>query len=224
MVDVAAGAFEMGCHQATDPACNADELPYHEVALTAFRIDETEVTQASYAKCVTAGACTAPAANYDPAGRADYPVSNVSWYQAMAFCAWAGKRMPSEAEWEKAARGTDDRTYPWGNAPPTCEFANFAGCGDAAVPVAMHPAGASPYGALDMAGNLAEWVADWYAADYYQISSTSDPPGPASGTNRVKRGGDYTRDAVDLRIGRRGSPPPGDAEDEKGFRCAAAPQ
>lgn len=223
MVTVPAGAFQMGCHQATDSSCNPDELPYHEVMLAAFQIDETELTQASYAECVAAGMCDAPAANYDPVAHPDYPVTNVSWFQADAFCAWAGKRLPTEAEWEKAARGTDDRVYPWGSVPPTCDLANFKGCGDAVLPVAMHLTGASPYGALDMSGNVAEWVADWYAADYFQVSPPSDPQGPATGTNRVLRGGDYSRDIVDIRAGRRKAPPPGDAEAEKGIRCGAGP-
>ena len=99
---VLAGPFEMGCHQATDPACTtADELPYHQVTVSAFRIDETEVTQAAYALCVNDGVCTAPATNFDPNNRADFPVTNVSWFQAASYCAWASMRLPTEAEWEK---------------------------------------------------------------------------------------------------------------------------
>jgi formylglycine-generating enzyme required for sulfatase activity len=215
------GAFEMGCHQAVDPNCNPDEMPYHTVSLLAFRIDRTEVTQAEYAACVATGACTVPAASYDPVATPDLPVSYVSWFQADTYCrAQPGGSLPTEAQWEKAARGTDDRIYPWGDDPPTCELANFADCGGAVVPVGMYPAGASPYGALDMAGNVAEWVDDWYDAGFYAVSPSEQPTGPTTGTDKIKRGGDYSRDAVDVRASRRGTPPPGDTEAEKGFRCA----
>jgi formylglycine-generating enzyme required for sulfatase activity len=205
MVAVPSGGFEMGCHMATDPSCEPDELPYHVVDLAAFHIDRTEVTEAAY--------------GMDPASQK--PVTNVSWFQADAFCKSLGKRLPTEAEWEKAARGTDDRVYPWGNDAPTCELANFKDCGEVVGDVGMHPAGASPYGALDMAGNVAEWVADWYGSDYYATSPAADPTGPSDGTNKVTRGGDYSRSATDIRVAVRREPPPGDVESEKGFRCAA---
>lgn len=221
MVAVPAGAFQMGCHMATDPSCEPDEVPYHVVQLAAFQIDRTEVTQRAYQDCVAAGACTKPAAGFDPTATPEQPVSSVSWFQADAYCTWAGKHLPTEAQWEKAARGTDDRVYPWGNAAPTCDLANFKDCGELVQDVAMHPSGASPYGALDMAGNVAEWVADWYAADYYTTSAADDPPGPTDGTNKVTRGGDFSRSAIDIRVVVRREPPPGDVEAEKGFRCAA---
>jgi formylglycine-generating enzyme required for sulfatase activity len=215
---VPAGGFQMGCHAAVDPSCNADELPYHTVTLSAFRIDRTEVTQRQYAAC---GACTEPVANYQPAQTPERPVTNVSWFQADAYCrSLPGGALPTEAQWEKAARGTDDRIYPWGDDVPTCELTNFGDCGGAVQAVGTYPAGASPYGALDMAGNVAEWVDDWYDAAGYSTSTTDDPTGPATGTNKVKRGGDYSRAPTDLRASRRGYPPPGDGEDEKGFRCA----
>jgi len=164
-----AGVFTMGCVPG-DAACEPDESPAHAVTLGAFALDRTEVTEAAYAACVAAGACTSPAATdrmgrpcpYDPPARAAYPVVCVTWAQAAACCAWAGKRLPSEAEWEKAARGPGERIYPRGQTAD-CAHANYLGCGAALAPVGSYPSGASPYGAVDLSGNVTEWVKDWYA-------------------------------------------------------------
>lgn len=190
MVAVPAGGFEMGCHMATDPSCEPDELPYHVVTLAAFHIDRTEVTEAAYGT--------------DPSSHK--PATSVSWFEADAYCRSIGKRLPTEAEWEKAARGTDDRVYPWGNDAPTCELANFKDCGEMVEDVGMHPAGASPYGALDMAGNVEEWVADWYGA--YPSVALTNPTGPATGIQRVLRGGSFISSAAEIRTSYRNANAP----------------
>jgi formylglycine-generating enzyme len=218
MVEVPAGPFFMGCNGAVDQGCYQKERPGHEVTLSAFWIDACEVTTAEYRACVTAGACTVPAnpcvtpsdcttpkmCNYHTAGRDAHPINCVMWGQADAYCSWIGKRLPTEAEWEKAARGTDGRLYPWGNEPlPSCVTTVMdgdgsgvpggEGCGTGGTELGgAHPAGASPYGAQDMLGNVWEWVSDWYAADYYATSPTADPPGPATGTTKSFRGGGWT--------------------------------
>jgi formylglycine-generating enzyme required for sulfatase activity len=186
MVCVPAGEFIMGSDEGA-----GDEQPMHTVHLDAFYIDETEVTNAQYQKCVEAGGCDPPVKTtfYDHhADYAQHPVVYVSWSDADAYCRWAGKRLPTEAEWEKACRGTDGRTYPWGEGID-CDHAQYGGCGGGTVPVGSKPKGASPYGALDMVGNVWEWVADWYDPGYYSQSPGRNPPGPDSGTAKVLRGG-----------------------------------
>ncbi|MBU6351134.1 MAG: formylglycine-generating enzyme family protein [Chloroflexi bacterium] len=212
---IPAGSFQMGC-DSSNPAengCNNgwqnDELPLHTVTLDAYYIDKYEVTNARYKACVDAGGCTAPAGGVDSWTRspyygtstyADYPVVKVTWNQASAFCAWAGGRLPTEAEWEKAARGSSDtRKYPWGNSAPDCTKLNYGyyngDCVGDTSRVGFYPSGASPYGVMDMAGNVWEWVNDWYDSDYYSVSPGVNPQGPSTapstGSYRVLRGGSW---------------------------------
>ncbi len=159
-VAVPAGPFVMGA----DRHGEADERPRHTLTLPAFRIDRLEVSNAQYQRCMTAGACTAPRDCSPRTHRPEQPVVGVSWTQARAYCAWAHGRLPTEREWEKAARGPDGRTYPWGEERPDDTRAVFGRSGHSGSPdgVGLRPRGASPYGALDMAGNVWEWTESPY--------------------------------------------------------------
>ncbi len=224
---VPAGEFLMGSSSA-DPAANANEKPQRLVYLDAFWIDRTEVTNAMYRQCVQAGKCPAPLnpssyARQSYYGNPDYdnfPVVYVSWYNAQSYCAWVGRRLPTEAEWEKAARGTDGFIYPWGDNPPDANLANSGRVVIDTTAVGSYLAGASPYGAMDMAGNVWEWVNDFYSETYYSSSPQTNPTGPATGEQRVVRGGgwDYAPELVRAAV--RIPLEPDHRYAYEGFRCA----
>jgi formylglycine-generating enzyme required for sulfatase activity len=226
LVFVPAGEFTMGSDDG-----NSDEQPVHTVALDAFWIDQTEVTNAMYAKCVDANQCNAPS-NTSSYTRSEYfgnpefdnyPVIHVSWNDANAYCSWADRRLPTEAEWEKAARGENGNLYPWGNIDPKNTLLNYnSNVGDT-TEVGAYPDGASFYGPLDMAGNVWEWVADWYDENYYETlrENAVNPLGPDSGQYRALRGGAWDFDVDGVRSANRNWLDPRDTNYYVvGFRCA----
>jgi len=225
MLYIPAGEFLMGSVD-TDIQALDSEKPQHAVYLDAFWIYKNEVSNKLYKKCIADGACTLPikAERIESNEYDDYPVEYVNWEQAKAYCEWAGGRLPTEAEWEKAARGTDGRKYPWGNKTPTTEEANYKESKKGGTtPVGSYPKGASPYGVLDMAGNVQEWVQDWYSGDYYRVTPKNNPRGPDSGNARVLRGGGWRFAAPVIRTAMRLYLMPVSNEydyREVGFRCA----
>lgn len=252
MVYVPAGTFPMG--SPVGEGGYSDEQPQHDVYLDAFHIDRFEVTGGEFAAFLTAfgtvdesgnalfsatganvsctdGACSPRnTCQSRPGGLqnlscADHPAAGISWYGARAYCEWAGKWLPTEAQWERAAKGTTHRRFPWGDEPADGQRANCddSGCADAygtTAPVGSFPDGASPTGCYDMAGNVSEWVLDWYGNYYYSQSPAANPQGPGSGSNRVLRGGGFNYSAIYLRAASRDNGPPSNRNGNLGFRCA----
>jgi sulfatase modifying factor 1 len=228
-VRIPAGVFFMGCNKKVDGDCQSDEKPGRKVYLDTYFIDRTEVTVEQYQGCVRAGKCTRPEdegdCNWGKKGREKHPVNCVNWQQADAYCRWAGGRLPTEAEWEKAARGRDGRKFPWGDAQADCDRAVMStqsgGCGRRFTwPVCSKEKGKSPYGLCDMSGNVWEWVADWYQPDYYLLGPVKNPQGPGQGTYRCERGGSWYGIAKYLRASNRDRDLPATQDDSIGFRCA----
>jgi len=228
MMYVPEGEFLMG---SDDPAKNKyrnDDVPQHSVYLDAYWIDQTEVTNGMYALCVSAGECAPPQnyasyrvlSYYGDSKYADYPVVHVDWNQAKAYCAWAGADLPTEAQWEKAARGPDGRLFPWGNNSPTCDLANFFGCVGDSTAVKSYESGKSLYGVYDMAGNVQDWVNDWYDYDYYSSSPERNPQGADSGEYRVLRGGVWYNQGDGIRSAVRYFNDPPSFSYDLSFRCA----
>lgn len=230
LVNIPAGEFLMGSLD-SDWEAGSYEKPAHTVYLDAYWIDQTAVTNAKYAKCVQAGVCQPPVPQssytrqsyFGDALYDNFPVIYVTWNDAKAYCEWAGRRLLTEAEWEKAARGADGRKYPWGNEAPDAGKLNFAGNVGDTVEVGHYPQSASPYGVLDMAGNVWQWVADWYGDTYYAASPAQNPAGPESGETRVMRGGGWYSTARVIRAANRDSYQPTDHFGNAGIRCGRAP-
>lgn len=226
---VPAGPFMMGCNADVDSECMDSEKPYHEVATPTFKIDKNDVTVSEYQRCVEEGGCTAAGTgtrcNFNTPGKENHPINCVDWDQTRYYCAWTGKRLPSEAEWEKAARGTDGRKYPWGNAPLDCDRAVHSadGCSNSSTaPVGSKPAGASPYGAEDMVGNVWQWMEDDWSSDYVgaPVDGSALVKSPR-GRSRVMRGASWSTTITSMtRVSARDTQLPTATFENTGFRCA----
>jgi formylglycine-generating enzyme required for sulfatase activity len=212
LVTIPAGSFVYGCNGEAGRECPSSEVAAQRTELGAFQIDRTEVRVSEYRHCVDEGACAAPTVargcNWNAPGRGEHPVNCVDWEEAKTYCEWIGKRLPTEQEWEKAARGTDGRIYPWGDDGPSCDVAvmnGAPGCGGGTAPVGSRDRGRSPYGLFDMAGNVFEWTGSLYAS---------------GGEARVLRGGSWKNDATAIRSSHREGALPNLRDASVGFRCA----
>jgi formylglycine-generating enzyme len=222
-VYVPAGVFTMG----HDEEIPSDHAPAHTVSLDGFWIHQAEVTNQQYAACVAAGLCTVPAHEvdtpywYTQSSEVNAPVVGVTWTQASQYCEYIQSRIPSEAEWEYTARGTENRTYPWGEDEPTCSLLNYDNCLEPSAPedVRSYPDGASEFKAMDLSGNVFEWVNDWYEAEYYATSPAVNPLGPTDGLKRVYRGGGYSTSPENINPVMRFSLEPEEHAANIGFRC-----
>ena len=236
MVLIPAGPFHMGVPDAARDG-GRDEYPGHIVFLDPYLIDTYEVTNGRYLEFITATGHRKPQHPHNPERNIwhgglmpesimERPVINVDWFDANAYCTWAGKRLPTEAEWEKAARGGDDRRFPWGNVEPTDKHLNFnqKWIGERTLmPVGSYEAGKSVFGLYDVAGNVWEWVADWYDLTYYEKSPEKNPKGPVTGRNKVIRSSGWQVETPQVRIFTRIQSNPKDRNESTGFRCAKDP-
>ena len=220
-ITIPAGPFQMGSDPAGDVVPYENETPQHRVYVDAFQLARTHVTNAQYAAFVSASGHARPGHWLNgeiPAGLADHPVTYVNWYDAQAFCQWAGVRLPSEVEWEKAARSEDARIWPWGNQPPDAHRCNFDKHISTTSPVHQFPQGASPYGALDLAGNAWEWTNS--LAFGYPYEAHDGRENLTESGARIVRGGSYTHTARDIRAADRHSFVPSTQDEYIGFRVA----
>ena len=214
MAYIPTGEFTMGSE-----VREKNEMPIHTVYLDGYWMDQTPVTNAMYLLCMNAGQCETPTNGYYTySAFADYPVVFVSWDKANAYCEWTDSHLPTEAEWEKAARGTDQRSFPWGEGFD-CSKANYDSCVGSTTIVNRYESGKSPYGLYDMAGNVWEWTADWYDENYYANTPLSNPLGAATGDFRVLRGGAWGFVNFDMRTSYRYKKLPETSTNNIGFRC-----
>ena len=222
---VTEGEFTMGSNTTFNDSGFSDDVA-HIVYLDAYWMDQTEVTNEMYAKCVGAGECSAPSdtSSFSNLSYAKHPVVYVDWNQANAYCSWAERRLPTEAEWEKAARGTDERTYPWGEGID-CTFANYFGkdngnsdCVGGTTPVGSYEKGKSPYGVYDMAGNAWEWVSSLWGP--YPYNANDGRENLSTFGSRVLRGGGWIHHNSGVRSAGRGGGSPTNSSSHTGFRCA----
>ena len=244
LVDIPATEFLMGCNETLESSCNQDNVPQHTVKVSAFTIDRFEVTVETFEACIAAGACTngnaeepqyrtseeTDSCNIGNPDRANHPVNCVTWYGAKALCEWRGMRLPTEAEWEAAARSGKPQIYPWGNTPSaSCDVAvmrsSANGCGfNSTFPIGSKPAGATESGLYDMAGNAAEFTNDWYLPGFYSTeeASSDDTQGPAEPDQnafKVVRGGSYIYGDDKMRASFRSGAGMDDTAIDFGFRC-----
>lgn len=240
MVKIPAGTFLMGSDKKVDRNAYQPEFPQRRVYLDAYEIDKFEVTTVQFLKFVLA-TDRKPLIDWQYEGgnfqetMANHPVMHVSWFEAEAYCQWAGKRLPTSAEWEKAARGEDGRIYPWGNEPAGLSRANFGRTGlsgpvrDRPERLLLYPPiisvdkyenAVSPYGVFQLAGNVAEWTADWYDPHYYKTAPDRNPKGPEKGTQRAFRGGGWIDSTPSVRPAQRNGTDPNTKMNWLGFRCA----
>ena len=221
LILIPAGPFFMGSETGQD-----DERPIHRIELDAFYIDKYEVTVSHYGHFLHAQSPDRPFLwkQATEGAQGQKPVIGVDWFDATEYCEWVGRRLPTEAEWEKAARGDDQRTYPWGNEPPTRAHANaglrtWSGYNTLGA-VGSHARGSSSYGVADLAGNVWEWIADCYDQTYYAASPGKNPRGPKTGPLRVLRGGAWNNEAAVIRTTNRAAYAPSARRNDVGFRCA----
>ena len=221
MVLIPAGEFAMGSDRGQD-----DEQPVHRALLSAFYLDAYEVTVSRYAEFL-ATQKPDPPFKWNEATSGSHenkPVIGINWYDARDYCRWVGKRLPTEAQWEMAARGNEGRIYPWGNVHPTKGHANAGQIKwrgyETLTNVGQFELGKTPNGVYDLAGNLWEWVADWYDSAYYQFSPRENPTGPSAGPLRVLRGGAWNNDSKSIRSANRAGYAPDARRNDLGFRCA----